>query len=78
MGTMIAKFEVVIVDDFISSSLVIGHVTNIISQRVRRDVGNPLFMEQMINFTFRFDALEYDTPRVLQENSTPIMLIVSK
>ena len=58
MGAMIAKFKVLIVDDFISSRLVIGLVTNIISQQVRRNVGNPLFMEQTINFTFWFDALK--------------------
>jgi len=58
MGAMIMKFKVLIIDNFISSRSVIGLVTNIISQQVRRNVGNPLFMEQMINFTFRFDALK--------------------
>ena len=58
MEALIAKFKVLIVNDFISLRSVTGLVTNIISQQVRKNVGNPLFMEQTINFTFQFDALK--------------------
>lgn len=72
------KWDVISIKDVVRPRPVTGVVANITSQQARRNVGNLICMESFINFTFRFDAIQLDTLRILQENSTLPFNIVSE
>ena len=55
----------------------VAFIANISGTRTDRDVGDFVTPEMLINFTFRFDALQQDPPRVLHKDAFPILDIVS-